>query len=151
MSNTMPSAGLEVVPQEHHAGLEPVKHVAVYPEQGPEFYDKGASSRADQEYNNNTHQFWGLKRKTLWVLVAAAFVVIIAGSLGGGLGGGLSQRTQSHQPQQTQEQTSSSSIITSTSVPASVSTGTTRKVSTVRNTLTHFRLNPIRNGRSRDC
>jgi hypothetical protein len=43
----MPSAGLEVISQEHHTGLKPVKHTAIYLDKELKFYDKGTSSRVD--------------------------------------------------------------------------------------------------------
>ncbi|KAH8689005.1 hypothetical protein BGW36DRAFT_76062 [Talaromyces proteolyticus] len=111
------SAGLEVVAE--LPGVEP-KRVAVYPDQGPQFWEPYKQRQTEKEPSIARH-ICGLKRTTFWILFAAALLIITAAALGGGLGGGLSHRAQNTEQQQTSNPSTSTTSTSSTSMSSTTS------------------------------
>ncbi|KAN0072137.1 hypothetical protein V8E54_009866 [Elaphomyces granulatus] len=64
------------------------KQAAVYPDQGPEFYDPKASNDVHVHHDHGVPRVCGLimSRRTFWISAAAVVIIIIVATLGGGLG-----------------------------------------------------------------
>jgi hypothetical protein len=117
-------SGLEVTYQSQYSEVEPNRRAAVYPDQGPEFYDPKASNDVPTK-----PRVCGLmSRRMFWISVAAV-VIITAAALGSGLG---ARRTNS--PQITPTSSMGPPSIATFS-PATSSTATSRTATSSMTTI----------------